>query len=112
CPPGPDSSRSGAGLFGVARLPCRSLARGRGFQRTSVAGAVGIRPRHTTIKAGVLPRRPLESRVSRCGRLAMAEYGSQSMVGRLRRAVVRAPDRSFAEADPDEWHYAGRPELE
>ncbi|HLT89463.1 MAG TPA: arginine deiminase family protein [Woeseiaceae bacterium] len=42
----------------------------------------------------------------------MAEYGSQSMVGRLRRAVVRAPDRSFAEADPDEWHYAGRPELE
>lgn len=40
------------------------------------------------------------------------EYGAQSMVGKLRRVIVRAPDASFAEADPDEWHYAGRPDLE
>jgi N-dimethylarginine dimethylaminohydrolase len=40
------------------------------------------------------------------------EYGSQSMVGRLRRVIVRAPDRSFAEADPVAWHYAGRPDFD
>jgi dimethylargininase len=39
------------------------------------------------------------------------EYGSQSMVGKLRRVVVRAPDRSFADADPEEWHYAARPDF-
>lgn len=39
------------------------------------------------------------------------EYGSQSMVGKLRQVIVRAPDRSFAEADPEEWHYAGRPDF-
>ncbi len=40
------------------------------------------------------------------------EYGAQNMVGKLRRAVVRAPDRSFAEADPEEWHYASQPDFE
>lgn len=40
------------------------------------------------------------------------EYGSQSMVGKLRRVVVRAPDRSFADADPEEWHYASRPDFD
>lgn len=39
------------------------------------------------------------------------EYGSQSMVGKLRRVVVRAPDRSFAEADPEAWHYSSRPDF-
>ncbi|HEU5482783.1 MAG TPA: arginine deiminase family protein [Sphingomicrobium sp.] len=39
------------------------------------------------------------------------EYGSQSMVGKLRRVIVRAPDRSFADADPEEWHYASRPDF-
>lgn len=40
------------------------------------------------------------------------DYGSQSMVGRLRRVIVRAPDRSFAEADPEEWHYSSRPDFD
>ena len=40
------------------------------------------------------------------------EYGSQSMVGKLRRVVVRAPDPSFADADPETWHYSGRPDLD
>jgi dimethylargininase len=40
------------------------------------------------------------------------EYGSQSMVGKLRRVVVRAPDQSFANADPEKWHYASQPDFE
>lgn len=41
----------------------------------------------------------------------MSRYGGQTEWGRLRRVVVRAPDRAFAEADPAQWHYAARPDL-
>lgn len=37
-------------------------------------------------------------------------YGSQSMVDRLRRVVVRAPGEDFAGADPSTWHYAAAPD--
>ena len=39
-------------------------------------------------------------------------YGGQNMVGRLRRVLVRRPDEAFANADPAEWHYAAKPDLE
>ncbi len=38
-------------------------------------------------------------------------YGSQSMVAPLRRVLVKRPDEAFAVADPERWHYAGRPRL-
>jgi dimethylargininase len=38
-------------------------------------------------------------------------YGSQSMVGRLRRVVVRTPSVAFGAADPERWHYAASPDL-
>ncbi|HJZ46078.1 MAG TPA: arginine deiminase family protein [Roseiflexaceae bacterium] len=38
-------------------------------------------------------------------------YGSQSMVTRLRRVIVRRPDEAFAVDDPERWHYTGRPDL-
>ncbi len=40
-----------------------------------------------------------------------ATFGGQTMVGPLRRVLVRRPDAAFAEADPAAWHYAGRPDL-
>ncbi len=40
-----------------------------------------------------------------------ARYGAQSMVGPLRRAVVRPPDEAMASADPAIWHYAGPIDL-
>ena len=39
-------------------------------------------------------------------------YGSQSMVEPLRRVLVRRPDEAFAGADPQQWHYTARPDLE
>jgi dimethylargininase len=42
----------------------------------------------------------------------MMNYGSQSMVGKLRRVIVRSPERSFAEADPGQWHYSSRPDFD
>ncbi len=39
-------------------------------------------------------------------------YGGQSMVAPLRRVLVRRPDATFAAADPERWHYAGRPDLD
>lgn len=39
---------------------------------------------------------------------ATKAFGSQSMFEPLRRVVVREPDDSFAAADPQRWHYAGR----
>lgn len=39
-------------------------------------------------------------------------FGSQGMTGRLRRVLVRRPDRSFGEADPGLWHYSARPNLD
>ena len=39
-------------------------------------------------------------------------YGSQSMIARLRRVLVKRPDKAFAVTDPLEWHYSGHPNLE
>jgi len=39
-------------------------------------------------------------------------YGAQSMIAPLKRVMVRRPDEEFAGADPERWHYAGRPDLE
>ncbi len=39
-------------------------------------------------------------------------YGSQSMIAPLLRVLVKRPDEAFATADPDEWHYTGKPDLE
>jgi dimethylargininase len=39
-------------------------------------------------------------------------YGSQSMVDRLRRVLVKRPDQAFAVDDPARWHYVARPRLE
>jgi N-dimethylarginine dimethylaminohydrolase len=39
------------------------------------------------------------------------EYGSQSMVGPLRRVLVKRPDEVFAVDDPERWHYTARPDL-
>jgi dimethylargininase len=38
-------------------------------------------------------------------------YGGQSMIGQLRRVLVRPPDESFSVDDPVRWHYASRPDL-
>lgn len=38
-------------------------------------------------------------------------YNSQSMVDPLRTVLVKRPDEAFAEADPVQWHYTGRPDL-
>ena len=43
----------------------------------------------------------------------MAEgYGAQSMVGRLRRVMMRRPGEVMASADPARWHYSSAIELE
>ena len=39
-------------------------------------------------------------------------FGGQNAFGRLRRVLVKRPGRSFAGADPELWHYTGRPDLE
>jgi len=38
-------------------------------------------------------------------------YGAQSMVGRLRKVVVRPPDEAMAGADPARWHYSAPVDL-
>lgn len=38
-------------------------------------------------------------------------YGSQSMVGPLKRVLVRRPDEAFGDADPEHWHYTAKPDL-
>jgi dimethylargininase len=38
-------------------------------------------------------------------------YGCQDMVSPLRTVLVKRPDAAFGSADPQEWHYAGRPNL-
>jgi N-dimethylarginine dimethylaminohydrolase len=40
-----------------------------------------------------------------------AHFGCQSMIAPLRRVIVRRPDEVFGNADPDKWHYTGRPDL-
>jgi len=42
----------------------------------------------------------------------MKEYGSQSMIAPLRKVLVKRPGRAFAGADPAQWHYTARPDLE
>ncbi|MFT5194825.1 MAG: dimethylargininase [Cellvibrionaceae bacterium] len=39
-------------------------------------------------------------------------YGSQSMVGSLKRVIVRKPNSTFGNADPEKWHYVSQPNLE
>lgn len=39
-------------------------------------------------------------------------YGAQSMVGPLRRVLVKRPGEDFAVVDPAVWHYTGRPDLD
>lgn len=41
----------------------------------------------------------------------MNSYGSQSMVAPLRSVLVKRPDKHFAVADPQAWHYTGQPDL-
>lgn len=42
----------------------------------------------------------------------MSAFGSQSMIGHLRKVLVKRPGAAFAGADPAEWHYTARPDLE
>jgi dimethylargininase len=39
------------------------------------------------------------------------QYGAQSMITPLRRVLVKRPDEAFGDADPEAWHYTGRPDL-
>ena len=38
-------------------------------------------------------------------------YGAQTMGGRLRRVLVKRPDKAFAVEDSVKWHYTNRPDL-
>jgi len=38
-------------------------------------------------------------------------YGSQSMVAPLHSVLMRPPDASFGQADPQRWHYTAQPDL-
>lgn len=40
------------------------------------------------------------------------DFGAQSMVGKLRRVVVRLPDEAMAAADPGRWHYSAPIDLD
>jgi dimethylargininase len=40
------------------------------------------------------------------------DFGCQSMIGPLRRVLVKRPDEAFAVADPSRWHYTSRPDLD
>jgi N-dimethylarginine dimethylaminohydrolase len=42
----------------------------------------------------------------------MGDYGSQSMIAPLRKVLVKRPGRAFAGADPAQWNYAARPDLD
>jgi len=39
-------------------------------------------------------------------------FGSQSMVGELKRVLVRRPDEAFGRAGPEHWHYVSQPQLD
>src|SRR5579875_2275279 len=45
------------------------------------------------------------------GAFCMRQYGSQSMIGTLRKVLVKRPDEAFSVNDPVGWHYTGRPDL-
>lgn len=38
-------------------------------------------------------------------------YGGQTMVGELKKIMIRKPDESFGNADPIKWHYTAKPHL-
>jgi dimethylargininase len=38
-------------------------------------------------------------------------YGGQTMVGNLKRVIVRKPDESFSVSDIKKWHYTSKPNL-
>lgn len=38
-------------------------------------------------------------------------YGGQTMVGDLKRVLVRTPDDAFGNASPQKWHYTAQPNL-
>ncbi len=40
------------------------------------------------------------------------DFGCQSMIGPLRRVLVKRPDAAFAVDDPARWHYTARPDLD
>jgi dimethylargininase len=42
----------------------------------------------------------------------MRHFGSQSMIGPLCKVLVKRPGPAFAAADPAQWHYTARPDLE
>jgi dimethylargininase len=42
----------------------------------------------------------------------MSSYGSQSMIAPLRKVLVKRPGPAFAGANPAQWHYAARPNLD
>lgn len=42
----------------------------------------------------------------------MSSFGSQSMIGPLRKVLVKRPGPAFAGANPAAWHYTARPDLE
>ncbi len=42
----------------------------------------------------------------------MKDYGSQSMIEPLRKVLVKRPGPSFSQADPAEWNYTARPNLD
>lgn len=39
------------------------------------------------------------------------EYGCQNMVDVMKAVLVKRPDKAFAEADPETWHYSDKPGL-
>jgi len=38
-------------------------------------------------------------------------YGAQSMIGPLRKVLIKRPEAAFAVDDPARWHYTARPDL-
>lgn len=40
------------------------------------------------------------------------DFGCQSMIGPLRRVLVKRPDEAFAVDDPARWHYTSHPDLD
>jgi len=42
---------------------------------------------------------------------AAAPYGGQTMVGDLKKVLVRSPDDAFGNASPQKWHYTAQPDL-
>lgn len=41
----------------------------------------------------------------------LKKYGGHSVVGDLKVAIVRKPDETFGNADPQKWHYTAKPDL-